>query len=384
MNFETSHKEQAKSENEIEEISDDMIIEVRDISEEKNEEIISRENSELAELREKFSDSEKNISEKYGAGRFKPGERFRDFANEAVVNGRIELPATLLEEAQSKADEFREGTSYFTSTITGTKIAAEYDIRTNNFSTQTNIMQLEDGRKVFAVYAHGGSFVHRTLDGVMKKLSGLKMKKVKRSKWKESFEEKSNIPVIRNDDPNMVLMPFISNVNAYDVFANNHDITDFGENEWAGEAGVEDKLLLAEGMVDELKRVHDDGQVWGESILPNIILDKEKRPIICDPEIRYHNSVSNTEARARDLKDLILSVCGAIKKGENDEDYPKTVHRMLSRYKNDEVLDSLQGLAGQKRGLLQKLVFGYEQVRTGTESKEQYESILDAIKNFDI
>jgi len=329
-----------------------------------------------------LSKKEPDLSEKYGAGRFKPEALFNEFANEAVVNGYIELDEKTLLEAEQKASSFREGASYFTNTITGTPIAAEYDIRTNNFSTQTNIMQLEDGRKVFAVYAHAGSFVHRTLDGLMKRLSGLKMKKVSRSKWKEAFEEKSNIPVIRNEDPNTVLMPFIPNVNAYDVFANNKDIEDFGGMDWAGDAGVEEKLELADSIVAELSRVHGDGKVWGESILPNIILDEEKRPIICDPEVRYDESVPEVEAKARDLKDIIISVCAAMKKGEGVEGYQETVSRMLAKYGDSEVTASLKTLAAKKRGILQNLVFGYEQARTGVESKEQYDEILAAMRDY--
>jgi len=306
---------------------------------------------------------------------------YGEFESEKGADGVIRLSGEAKASAETLAAKFRKEAKFMTNTVTGEPIAAEYDIRTNNFSTQTRIAELEDGRKVFAVYDHKGSAVHRFLDGLMKKLSGLRMAKVSRAEWKRAFEEKSTIPTIENDDPDTVLMPFIPNVNGSDLFERNREIKDFGVCHWATGAGAEEKLSLAEELVDEAKRRHDVGTPWGELILPNVIYSEDKKPIICDPEVRYDPGVTLEEAKARDLKDLCVSVAGALERAHG-ADVGKTVARLLSRYGDRDTVIALQELAGKKRGLVANLTFGYEQARTGVSGKKQYDKILAAIREY--
>jgi len=336
----------------------------------------------VAEARQELESSDTGIQAPGQAGPHRT-DLYGEFGAERRADGKIELAGEAKEAAERTATEFRRGAKYMTNTITGEKIAAEYDIQTRNFSTQTRIQELPDGRKVFMVYDHRGSWLHRGFDGLAKRLNGLKMRKVSRAEWKAQFESKSTIPVIENDDPDMVMMPFQPNVNAHDVFAKNGEIEDFGENSWAKGVGLEEKLGMAEALVDETKRIHDTGTAWGELILPNVIFSSEKKPIVCDPEVRYDEDVPLAEAKARDLKDLCLSVAAALEHAHGEKDYGRTVGTILERYEDPEVLGELKKLASQKRGFLKNLVFGYEQVRTGTKSKKQYDAILATIAAYE-
>ncbi len=267
----------------------------------------------------------------------------------------------------------------------GVPIAADYNIRVGNYSTQTDIIELSDGRRVFAIHAYTASVIHRALDGLMKWASGLKMHKVSRSKWKDTYEAKSNVPVIASKDPHVVLLPYLKNVNAYDLFANNHDMSveDFGDMAWAHEVGIDQKLDLADSIVDELRRVHEQGKVWGEVILPNVIFTaEEKQPVICDPEVVYNKDVETDEAKARDLKDLIHSVCGALARSEKMEDLEGVVKRLMDRYQDQSVIDRLQELSRKKRTVLQKLTFGYEKVRSGATDQAEYIRVIKAISQY--
>jgi hypothetical protein len=164
------------------------------------------------ELRQNLELTAQQRQERY------PEDLYSDFASDKTSTGKIALFGEVKEAVEKNAAHFRRQAKFMTNTITGVPIAVEYAGRTNNFSTQTRIMELPDGRKVFAVYDHKGSVVHRALDGVMKWASGLRMHKVSRKKWKRQFEEKSNIPTIENSDPDTVLMPFHPNVNGNDLF----------------------------------------------------------------------------------------------------------------------------------------------------------------------
>lgn len=308
-----------------------------------------------------------------------PKELYADFSAEQSADGKIILPPELQQTVETSAEQFRSEAKVVTSITKGEPIATEYDSRTNNFSTQTRIMPLPDGRKVFAVYCHSGSVVHRMLDGFMKWANGLRMKKVSRKEWKTQFETKSNIPTIPNDDPNTVLLPFHENVNAYDVFAHNKEIKDFGKLTWASRVDAEEKLSLADSIITELKRVHDQGKAWGEAILPNIIFTKEKRPIICDPEIRYDEGMDPDEAKARDIKDIVISVCGALERTETETDFGSVVRRLLDNYKDSPVLQKLREIASRKRSFFQNIFFQYELVRSGAGSKKLYDTVLQHI-----
>ncbi|WKZ28970.1 MAG: hypothetical protein QY323_05615 [Patescibacteria group bacterium] len=309
---------------------------------------------------------------------------YGDFAREQRTDGKIVLEGEAASAAGKAAEGFRRGAKYMTNTIIGEKIAAEYDIRTRNFSTQTSIAELPDGRKVFMVYDHRGSWLHRGLDGLMKRLNGLRMRKVSRKEWKAQFESKSTIPVIENEDPDTVLMPFQPNVNAHDVFAKNAEIENFGENGWAKNVDLEGKIGMAESIVDEMKRIHGTGTAWGELILPNVIFTDEKKPIVCDPEVRFDKDVPLNEAKARDLKDLCLSVAAALEHAHGESDYGRTAKAILGRYNDPVVLGELKKLASKKRGVLGTIFFGYEQARTGTKSKKQYDEILKAIREYEV
>jgi len=307
---------------------------------------------------------------------------YGDFASNKAQSGGIVLSPEIRRAVESSATIFRAEAKFMTNTITGEQIAAEYDIRTRNFSTQTRIAELPDGRKVFIVYDHKGSSVHRVLDRFMKWASGLRMKKVSRKEWKKQFEGKSTIPVIENTDADTIVMPFIPNVNGFDLFAQNGEIENFGVCEWAKEAGLEEKLQLAEAIVDEVARVHASGTAWGELILPNIIFSKEKRPIICDPEVRYNDDVSLPEAKARDLRDLLVSVSGALSRAHDLQDPTSVVKKILDRYPDSTVIVELQKLAAKERTFLQNLTFGYEQVRSGTPSKAAYDQVLKVVREY--
>lgn len=204
-----------------------------------------------------------------------PAERYGDFVEEERRNGRIVLNEEDRRAIEEASTQLRHQATKLPALVKGIPIAVEYQGKTNNFSTQTRIVSLPDGRKAFAVYSYAASSIHRVLDGVMKHLAGLRMGKVSRARWKERFEHKSEIPVIESADPYTVLMPFLPNVNGYDVFVHNKEIGDFGEVEWANHVDLEKKLGLVDKVIDELRRVHGKGKVWGSLFFQ--ILSSPKR-----------------------------------------------------------------------------------------------------------
>lgn len=306
-----------------------------------------------------------------------------DFSVKDIRDGFIHIDDADVPMVRDQVRKLRKSAKFIKPLLGGTPIAAQYDIHVNNFSTHTAVLKLADGRRLFAVFAHKGSVVHRALDGIMKHVAGLRMGKVSRDKWKDAFLEHARIPQVTSDDPNTVLMPYIENVNAYDVIANNKEISNFGAIDWANNITPEGKNDALRATAREVKAIHAQGIAWGECILQNLILTKDKRAVMCDPEVRYDEGVPLTEAQARDLRDLLLSSCAALRKSEGVTDFTETVKIMLDEYENDEVIDALKKISHGKFSIGLMLTFWNEKMRTGVNGKEEYQEILKAIRNYE-
>ena len=296
--------------------------------------------------------------------------------------GQIKLSQEQSEDAARQIENHKRKFSFSAPSLAkGYKTATEYDSKVSNFSTRTKILNLETGEKVFAVYNYPLSFVHRLLDGASKRLAGDRMSKASSKDWKKTFESRSNIPTIECDDPDMVLLPYIPNVNAHDLFAKNHEIKDFGECSWAENITLDDKLEFGDKMVHAIEAVHNKGKRWGETILPNIIITAEKQVVIVDPETQYDKGVPLKEQKARDLRDMIMSICGALRssEGESAVDYGVVTQRLMSQYSDKSVIEELKTLVAKKPTFIQKMFRGaYESARLGISAKE-YEKVAAAI-----
>ncbi|MDO8617597.1 MAG: hypothetical protein Q7N87_01750 [Candidatus Uhrbacteria bacterium] len=298
--------------------------------------------------------------------------------------GRIILNAQAKAQLEKKMESHKKMFRFSApSLFSGAKTATEYDSKVANFSTRTDIVELENGQKVFAVYNYSTSWVHRALDTFMKKMCGDRMAKASSRDWKGVFEARSNVPIIAYDgDPRVVLMPYLPNMNAYDLFANSSEIKNFGPCPWAQSMTTEGKLAFGEAIVDEVKKVHASGKTWGETILPNMIITADRQPVIVDPETQYDADVSLAEQRARDVKDLIFSMCGALHKSEGITDYQPVVARLLARYSDSDIVTEVKRVVSQKPTWLQKIFrAGYETARLGISPQEQ-QKVIEAIRAY--
>ncbi len=275
------------------------------------------------------------------------------------------------------------------SLLRGSKTATEYDNYASNYSTKTTIASLADGKRVYVVYNYPSSQIHRVIDAWCKKHSGLKTSKADSEDWKEVFESRSNIPIFDFEDPHVILMPYLRNVNAGDLFAHNHQIEDFGPFEWAKKYGLAEKVKMAEKIVDELHAVHQAGRAWGEPVLSNVIIIELKetggqKPVIVDLEIQYDEGVGLIEQKARDLRDVVFSVCGALNTSEGLTDYAKVIKTLIDRYPDQGVKTVLGEVVRQKLSLGGRLVRGmYEigRLRMGPKKYAKINAAIDAYLN---
>jgi tRNA A-37 threonylcarbamoyl transferase component Bud32 len=334
-------------------------------------------NTEIAEVKETIqqigdenaSQDDKHDPALYGA-----------FAGERTKSGTIALAPDAQKEVQRAITQHKKANRFsLPSLLIGAKTATGYDSRARNFSTRNTIATLPDGRRVFVVYNYPSSWIHRTLDTFGKWTAGARMRKAESAQWKRAYEAKSNIPIIETDDPNVVLMPFIENMNANDVFAFNHEIKDFGVLPEAKDAGVDEKMEYADRIVDELANIHAKGAAWGEAILANMIITEGGKPVIVDPEVRYNKDVPLTEQKARDLRDLTMSIVSALRQSKEEFDVRTVVERVVGRHPDAAVRAELRQLAQKKPSFIRKLLRPiHELPRLGIKGSD-YDKVVEAM-----
>ena len=182
----------------------------------------------------------------------------------------------------------------------------------------------------------------------------------------------------------MVLMPYLPNINLRDLMSRNKEMKNFGECEWAKDLDVEGKKEIIDQVVDRVIETHDQGQAWGETILDNMIITKDKRVVICDPETLYDEDVPQTQRMASDLRDITFSTTIAMLRSGDAQNPQEIVDQVLARYDNPEVTSALKRTVGKKLSLVQRLVYPiFEQARLGFKDMKEYDSIRQAILDFE-
>lgn len=281
------------------------------------------------------------------------------------------------------ASQVRERRFSAPSLGTGAPTATEYESHITNFSTRTAIHTLPDGRRVFSVYNYPLSQVHRWFDRIVKTMAGHKRYKVSSKRWKEKFQTKTNIPTFEHDRSDIILMPYIPNMNAYDVFRNNHSIENCGELPWVQDMSVEDKIIIAERIIDAIASGHSrDNAGWGETILQNAIITPEGEPIIVDPEVEFDADMSLEDQKVDDMREMIFSIAGAIYHADNVTDIEQIVHRLLARYPEPAVIEKLSATTNNSFGLLRRLQLQLHDLNYFGMTLESYKAVSQAISSY--
>jgi len=163
----------------------------------------------------------------------------------------------------------------------------------------------------------------------------------------------------------------------------NHEIKDFGECGWAKGLDFEGKQEIIDQAVDRVSETHQRGDAWGEAILNNMIITKEKQVIMCDPETLYDPDVPQLQRMSSDLRDFTFSASAALLKSGDVSDPVGVVKRILDRYGNAEVIEELKRRVGQKPSLIQRIMIPiFERVRLGFSNKREYDNITNAILQY--
>ncbi len=334
----------------------------------------------LEKLREQFRELKEKIETEKQAERLP----FKDFEPYFVSHNRIELPEEKEKELEQEIQNLQTKDTFKGPRIfSGNKTATEYDSRAANFSTQTAIVELSSGEKVFVVDSYPASLLHRLGDSVCRRLSGHKAFKAPNSVWKEVFEKRSNIPTIKIKQKYAVAMPYIENVNVKDLMAHNKEIKNWGPVEWAKNVDLNEKKEIIKKAAGEIEKIHRQNKTWGETHLGQMIIDKNKKVWVCDPEMLFYKEVPLIEQRASDLKDVILSSAAALEYSEKFKDYGEITKLVFDNYSDKSVIETAKQIAARKLGFGERFFFYFTKARFHPlKNLKMYEEIRQAIVKY--
>lgn len=309
------------------------------------------------------------------------GPRVGDWPASAIREGTIQLTNEQQQECSVKTDAFfAEVKDSKLATDKGYKVAGAYDVRVQGWTTRSTIIDVE-GKRLFVLCSFPAGATRRRFDRFMEVVSGDAMRKPTPEGWKRTVESRSEIPAVAGTRKDMVVMPYLEVFNAYDLFAHQKDIEDFGPFDWVKEATTGDKLAYVVPIAIALGRLHSSGKTWGEAILPNVVLDQEKKPTFVDPETTYEG-IPEGEQRARDVRNLITSISGALVRGEQYRDFQAVAQLVLEGYGDDsELLEELDRLCAKPLGWRQRLTFEFwGKFRIGATDAKEFEEVRTAIR----
>lgn len=308
-----------------------------------------------------------------------------DFAGVArTAEGLLILPHEIKTEVQAPVDnQIRSKRFSLPSLGSGAPTATNYDSKVTNFSTRTSIIKFASGQQVFSIYNYPMSQAHRWFDQIIKAVAGRKRHKVSSGRWKDKFTSKSRIPTFEYSHPDVVLLPYIPNMNAYDVFRYNHEITECGELPWVKDLTAEDKVTLGERIISAIAAIHKDtGGGWGETILQNVIITPQGEPIVVDPEVEFNDDVTQAEQKMDDLKEIVYSMTGAISGSEQLTAVTPIVHRFLAHYPDQALVHKLSETTSTKFSFLRKIQLQLHDLNYFGVTMETFQAITEAIASY--
>lgn len=251
--------------------------------------------------------------------------------------------------------------------IRGNKVASRNpDSRITNWSTITECFSLSTGRWVYLIYAYPFSIIHRLLDGLAKWATGKYcVKVISRKKWKEAFIGNSFIPIIPVDISSLVAMPYVENENLFDVLTGR-----------IGNYTLFEKKSMIRQATEIINKMHDQGIVWGELIVQNMIRSKEGKVILCDTETKYYRGLL-VDQKASDWLDFICSVCGSMNR-LHPEKVDGIIREVTNQIQDGFVRETLRGKCIEKITWLHCLFFSHTRVRLAC-TKDFYNQVREKI-----
>lgn len=169
-----------------------------------------------------------------------------------------------------------------------------------------------DESSYFALYSYPGGRVRRVAFRLAEKAINDPLRTPSSDQWQQHFRRNSVIPTVDLGDEfaserNVVIMPNLDLINAFDIFARPDEISNWEGFDSMKDLTWSDSMKLMQVASVALRAQHGEGKVVAESTLQNLSVTKSGLPLWTEAEMGYASKTSVTRRFAGDVHTLLVS-----------------------------------------------------------------------------
>lgn len=238
----------------------------------------------------------------------------------------------------------------------------------------------------FALYSYPGGQVRRAGARLAEKVTDDPLRTPSAAEWEQRFSANSVIPTVdlasENDgDRNVVVMPYLDLISAYDVLARPDQIANWEKFTQFKDLSWSEAMKLMEAASVALAAKHDSGLVVGESTLQNLALTKQGLPVWTEAEMGYVSDMPPMRRFSSDVRTLLVSSWNVLASKYGEKFDPEALAQAILPVHSVAVLQDLAVASDISMPLLQRLSFDwFSQYRMGADLK-MYEMVRKRIRD---
>ncbi len=238
----------------------------------------------------------------------------------------------------------------------------------------------------FSLYSYPGGRIRRAGIRLAERVIDDPLRTPAANKWQWHFMNNSVIPIVDlssedDSDRNVVVMPHLDLISAYDIFARSDQISN-----WEGFTQLKDlswteAMKLIETTSVALAAKHDQGLVIGESTLQNLAFTKQGLPLWVEAEMGYVNGVTPNRRFSSDVRTLLVSSWNVLAGKYGEKFDPEALAQAVLPVHPQPVLRDLVAASDIPTPRLQRWSFDlFNQYRRGADWKT-YEMVRKRMRD---
>lgn len=227
----------------------------------------------------------------------------------------------------------------------------------------------------FALYSYPGGRIRRAGMRFVERLIADPLRTPSANQWQQHFINNSVIPTVdlsaeSDVERNIVVMPYLDLISAYDVFVRPDQIRN-----WEGFARFKDlswaeAMKLLETASVALAAKHDFGLVVGESTLQNLAFTKAGLPLWVEAEMGYVKGMAPNRKFSSDIRTLLVSSWNVLARKYGEKFDSEDLAQAILPVHPSPVLQDLVKASAVPMPLLQHWSFDqFSQYRMGADRK---------------
>lgn len=267
---------------------------------------------------------------------------------------------------------------------TGNKTPPSDRVLVEGWTTMAKRFDVGEGG-YFVLYSYPGGRIRRSAFRLAEKVINDPLRTPSANEWQGCFVNNSVIPTIEltpefGGNRDIVIMPYLDLINAFDVFARPDQIRNWEQFLTIKGLPWRDAMKLMQTASVALRAKHEQGKVVGESTLQNLSITKSGLPLWTEAEMGYRARTAPINRFARDVHTLCVSGWNVLACHYGDAFDPDLFGDSVLAVHSADVLREMTMVGQENIPWAQRKAFEYiGQFRTGADLKA-FEAIRSLVR----